>query len=105
MNRIKHCPVCGELVAVYQGDPDKYGDKAVWNYYQFIRLKYDCDECRDMMSAQSKRVSNRRRKRERRDERTTLLDIVAAYRERVSLLERENRATRQRIAELEARTS
>ena len=33
MERIKHCPVCGELVAVYQGDPDKYGDKAVWNYY------------------------------------------------------------------------
>ena len=49
MNRIKHCPVCGELVAVYQGDEGKYGDKAVWNYYQFIRLKYDCDECREMI--------------------------------------------------------
>ena len=105
MNRVKKCPVCGELVAVYQGSPDKYGDRAEWNYFRFIRLKYDCDECRDMMNAQSKRVSNRRRKRERRDERTTLLDIVAAYRERVGLLEQENRATRQRIAELEARTS
>ena len=105
LERKKYCPVCGELVAVYQGDPDKYGSKAVWNYYQFIRLKYDCDECRDMMKSQSTRLSNKRRRAERRDERTTLLDIVAAYRERVSLLERENRATRQRIAELEARTS
>ena len=105
MNRIKHCPVCGELVAVYQGAPDKYGDKAVWNYFRFIRLKYDCDECRDMMNAQSKRVSNRRRKRERRDERTALLDIVQAYREEVRASREEVRLSRQRIAELEARTS
>ena len=94
MNRIKHCPVCGELVAVYQGDPDKYGDKAVWNYYQFIRLKYDCDECRDMMSGQSKRVSNRRRKRERKQEREAIFDVLNAYREEIKL-------SRQRIAELE----
>ena len=94
MNRVKKCPVCGELVAVYQGDPDKYGDKAVWNYYQFIRLKYDCDECRDMMSAQSKRVSNRRRKRERKQEREAIFDVLNAYKEEVKL-------SRQRIAELE----
>ena len=94
MNRIKHCPVCGELVAVYQGDPDKYGDKAVWNYYQFIRLKYDCDECRDMMKGQSTRLSNKRRRAERREQRTALLDVVSAYREEIRL-------SRQRIAELE----
>ena len=95
MNRIKHCPVCGELVAVYQGSPDKYGDKAVWNYFRFIRLKYDCDECRDMMKGQSTRLSNRRRRAERRDERTALLDVLDAFREEVRL-------SRQRIAELEA---
>ena len=94
MNRIKHCPVCGELVAVYQGDPDKYGDKAVWNYYQFIRLKYDCDECREMMKGQSTRLSNKRRRAERRNERTALLDVLGAYREEIRL-------SRQRIAELE----
>ena len=94
MNRIKHCPVCGELVAVYQGDPDKYGDKAVWNYYQFIRLKYDCNECRDMMKGQSTRLSNKRRRAERREQRTALLDVLDAYREEVRL-------SRQRIAELE----
>lgn len=102
MNRIKHCPVCGELVAVYQGDEGKYGDKAVWNYYQFIRLKYDCQECRDIMSGQSKRLSNKRRRAERRDERTALLDIVQAYREEVRASREEVRLSRQRIAELEA---
>ena len=101
LERKKYCPVCGELVAVYQGDPDKYGDRAEWNWNRYIRLRYDCDECRKLMKGQSTRVSNRRRRAERRDERTTLLDIVAAYRERVGLLEQENRATRQRIAELE----
>lgn len=96
MNRVKKCPVCGELVAVYQGDPDKYGDKAVWNYYQFIRLKYDCDECRDMMKGQSNRNADRRYRDRRRNERTALLDVVSAYREEIKL-------SRQRIAELEAR--
>lgn len=96
MNRMKKCPVCGELVAVYQGDPDKYGDKAVWNYYQFIRLKYDCDECRDMMKGQSNRNADKRYRDRRRDERATLLDVVGVYREEVRL-------SRQRIAELEAR--
>lgn len=104
MNRVKKCPVCGELVAVYQGDPDKYGDKAVWNYYQFIRLKYDCDECRDMMKGQSVRLAVKRFRERRKEQRTALLDIAGAYRERACLLEQENRATRQRIAELEART-
>ncbi len=102
MERKKYCPVCGELAAVLDGDPNKYGEKAVpWN--TFIRVKYDCDECRNIMNRQSKRLSNKRRRREYRQERATLLDVVGAYRERVALLERENRATRQRIAELEAR--
>lgn len=101
MERKKLCPVCGGLVAVWQGDPDKYGDRAIWNYYQFIRLKYCCDECRELMKSQSTRLSNKRRRKERREQATVLLDVVAAYRERVGLLERENRATRQRIAELE----
>ena len=76
MNRVKKCPVCGELVAFYQGDPDKYGEKAVWNYYQSIRLKYDCDECWDMMKGQSTRLSNKRRRAERREQRTALLDVL-----------------------------
>lgn len=101
MARKKYCPVCGELAAVLDGDPAKYGDKAVpWN--TFIRIKYDCDECRGMMKRQSKRLSGKRCRKRDRDERETLLDVVGAYRERVALLERENRATRQRIAELEA---
>ena len=96
--------MCGELAAVLDGDPDKYGDKAVpWN--TFIRVKYDCDECRAIMKGQSTRLSNKRRRKEGRDERTTLLDALEAYRERVTLLERENRLSRQRIAELEKKLS
>ena len=94
MERKKYCPVCHGLAAVYQGDPDKYGDKAVWNYYQFIRLKYCCQECRDIMSGQQKRISNRRRKKERKQEREAIFDVLDAYREEVRL-------SRQRIAELE----
>ena len=102
LERKKYCPVCGELAAVLDGNPDKYGEKAVpWN--TFIATKYDCDECRNIMKSQSTRLSNKRRRREWREQRTTLLDVVGAYRERVALLERENRATRQRIAELETR--
>ena len=108
----KFCPVCGELVAVYQGDPDKYGDRAEWNWHRFIRLKYDCQECRDMMNAQSKRNSGKRCRAQWREQRRTLLDVVDAYRqetilsrERAATLEKENRLSRQRIAELEARRS
>ena len=93
LERKKYCPVCGELAAVLDGDPDKYGDKAVpWN--TFIRVKYDCDECRAIMSGQQKRVSNRRRKKERKQEREAIFDVLNAYREEVRL-------SRQRIAELE----
>lgn len=102
LERKKYCPVCGELAAVLDGDPDKYGDKAVpWN--TFIRVKYDCDECRAIMKGQSTRLSNKRRRREKAEQRDVLLDVVGAYRERVRLLEQENRLSRERIAELEAR--
>jgi len=103
MNRVKKCPVCGELVAVYQGDPDKYGDKAVWNYYQFIRLKYDCQECRDMMKGQSNRNADRRYRERGREQRMALLDLVGLYREQARVAREETRLSRQRIAELEAR--
>lgn len=103
MNRVKHCPVCGELVAVYQGDPDKYGDKAVWNYYQFIRMKYDCDECREMMKGQSNHNADQRYRERRREQRTALLDLVGLYREQARVAREEIRLSRKRIAELEAR--
>lgn len=106
MKRKKFCPVCGELVAVYQGDPDKYGDRAIWNYYQFIRLKYDCDECRDMMKNQSVRLAVKRFRTRERERRAAFVDVVEAYREetrlsneRAGLLERENRTLRQRLSE------
>lgn len=99
--RKKICPVCHELVAVWQGNPDKYGDKAEWNWHRFIRLKYCCDECRNIIKGQSTRLSNKRRRAERREQATVLLDVVSAYRERVRLLEQENRMSRKRIAELE----
>lgn len=101
MERMKYCPVCGDLVAVYQGSRDKYGDRAEWNWNRFIRLKYCCDECRAIMKGQSTRCSNRRRRKERREQATVLLDIVGAYRERLKLLEQENRLSKQRIAQLE----
>lgn len=102
LEKKKLCPVCGELAAVLDGNPDKYGDKAVpWN--TFIRVKYCGDECRQIMKSQSTRCSNKRRRRERREQATALLDVVGAYRERVCLLEQENRLSRRRIAELEAK--
>lgn len=107
LERKKYCPVCGELAAVLDGDPDKYGEKAVpWN--TFIRVKYDCDECRNIMKGQSTRLSNKRRRREKSAYREAAFEAVDALqeevkrsRERVALLEQENRAVRQRIAELE----
>lgn len=94
MERKKYCPVCHGLVAVYQGDVSKYGDRAEWNWNRFIRLKYDCDECRAIMKGQSTRLSNTRRRKERREQSTVLLDIVEAYRQ-------ESRLLRERIDELE----
>ena len=109
IERKKYCPVCGELAAVLNGDPAKYGDKAV-PWHTFIRVKYDCQECRDIINRQSNRIADKRYRARRKAYRETTLDVIGALRaeakaskERVGLLERENRAARQRIAELEAR--
>ena len=107
--RVKYCPVCGAVAAVLDGDPDKYGDKAMsWN--RFIATKYDCDECRRLMKSQSTRLSGKRCRAQWREQRRTLLDVVDAYRqetilsrERVGALKKEIRLSRKRIAELEAR--
>ena len=96
IERKKFCPVCGELVAVWQGDEAKYGDKAVWNWYQFIRMKYDCDECRNIIKGQSNRLADKRYRENRKKERNVLLDVVEAYRA-------EAQASRRCVAELEAR--
>ena len=101
--RVKKCPVCGEVAAVLDGNPDKYGDKAMgWN--RFIATKYCCDECRKLMKSQSTRLSGKRCRAQWREQRRTVFDALDAYRERVRLLEQENHATRKRIAELEARS-
>ena len=104
MERKKICPVCHGLAAVLDGDPEKYGDRAM-DYHRFIATKYCCQECRDIMSGQQKRLSNMYRKRDRREYQRTALDAINALKERVSLLERENRASRQYIAELEKKLS
>lgn len=95
LERKKFCPVCGGLTAVLNGNPEKYGEKAVgWN--RFIALKYCSDECREIVSGQSKRLSNRRRRREKKAYRDALLEAVDVLREEV-------RVSRKRIAELEAK--
>ena len=100
--RVKKCPVCGEVAAVLDGNPDKYGDKAMgWN--RFIATKYDCDECRKLMKSQSTRLSGKRCRAQWREQRTSLLDVLEAYREEVRASREEVRLSRQRIAVLEAR--
>ena len=100
--RKKFCPVCGGLTAVLNGNPERYGDKAVgWN--RFIALKYCSDECRDIMKRQDTLLSNRRRRRERKAYRDTLMDAVDVLREEVRVSREETRLSRERIAELEAR--
>lgn len=95
MERKKFCPVCGELAAVLDGNPEKYGKKAV-PWHTFIRVKYDCDECRDIMNRQSKRLSDKRCRRRRRECREAAFEAIDVLREEVRL-------SRKRIAELEAR--
>lgn len=102
MERIKKCPVCGELVAVWQGDPAKYGDRAEWNWNRFIRLKYCCDECRELMNGQSVRLAVKRFRKKEREQRAVLIDVVEAYREELRVSREEARLSRERIAELEA---
>lgn len=109
LERKKYCPVCHGLAAVLDGDPEKYGDKAV-GWHSFIRVKYCCDECRDIINGQNRRIADKRYRERRKTFRETALDAIGALqaeakasRERERLSERENRLLRQRIAELEAR--
>ena len=109
LERKKYCPVCHDVAAVLDGDPEKYGDRAMgWN--RFIATKYCCDECREIMNGQAHRKAVRSFRKRRREQREVAFDAIDALRaevkvskERESLLERENRLSRQRIAELEAR--
>lgn len=96
------------MAAVLDGDPEKYGDRAMgWN--RFIATKYCSDECRDIMNGQAHRKAVRNFRQRHREQCEAAFDAidalraeVKASREHESLLERENRAVRQRIAELEA---
>lgn len=113
--RKKYCPVCHGLAAVLDGDPEKYGSKAV-GWHSFIRKKYCCDECRDIVNGQNRRLADKRYRARKRQWTEAALDAidalkaeVKASRERESLLEtencllkRENRDRQQRISELEA---
>ena len=101
--RKKFCPVCGGLAAVLDGNPEKYGEKSVpWN--TFIRVKYCSDECRELMKSQGTLFSNRKRRREKKAYRDTLMDAVDALREEVRVSREETRLSRKRIAELEAKS-
>lgn len=102
IERKKLCPVCGGLVAVLNGNPEKYGEKSVgWNRY--IALKYCSDECRKIMSDQSKRLSNKRRRQEAKEYRNMALDAVDVLRKEVEAYRQEEVLLRKRIAELEAK--
>ncbi len=101
INRKKFCPVCGNLAAVLDGNPEIYGEKAVpWN--TFIRVKYCGDECREIMKRQSQRLSNKRRRRERKAYRDAFLEAMDTLREEVRVSREETRLLLERIAELEA---
>ena len=107
--RKKICPVCHGLAAVLDGDPAKYGEKAV-GWHSFIRIKYCSDECRDIMTGQSNRLAAKRFRKRRREYQETALDAIDALREEVKasreearLSREEARLARARIAELEAK--
>lgn len=107
--------MCHGLAAVLNGDPEKYGDRAV-GWHSFIRKKYCSDECRDIVNGQNRRLADKRYRARRRQWTEAALDAIGALkaeakasRERESLLEtenrllkRENRDRQQRISELEA---
>ena len=109
MERKKICPVCHGLAAVLDGNPEKYGDKAMsWN--RFIATKYCSDECRNIMNGQSRRLADKRYRERRRKYREAALDAVDALREEVKVSREEARVAREevrlsraRIAELEAK--
>lgn len=107
--RKKLCPVCHEVAAVLDGDPVKYGDKAMpWN--RFIATKYCCDECRAIMNGQSHRIAVKRFREQSRKRREAALEAVDVLREEIRVSREEARTSReevrlsrQYISELEAR--
>lgn len=91
----KFCPVCGELAAVLEGDPEKYGDRAM-DYHRFIATKYCCQECRDIMNRQAKYLSGKRCRGRDKECRKAAFDVI-------DTLQREADLSRAYIAKLEAR--
>ena len=102
MERKKICPVCHGLAAVLDGDPEKYGDRAM-GWHRFIATKYCSDECRDIMTGQSNRLAAKRFRKRRREYQEATLDAIDALREEVRVSREEARLARERIAELEAK--
>ena len=95
MTRKKHCGMCGELIAVLDGNPEIYGELAVSSWHKFIRMKW-CDECRKVMNQQSRRLADKRYRKRCRKCAEVTLDALDALREEI-------RVSRAYIAELEAR--
>ena len=109
LERKKICPVCHGLAAVLDGNPEKYGDRAM-GWHRFIATKYCSDECRDIMNGQSRYLADKRYRERRKKQREAALDAidalreeVKAYREEARLSREEARLARERIAELEAK--
>ena len=109
MERKKICPVCHGLAAVLDGNPEKYGDRAM-GWHRFIATKYCSDECRDIMNGQSRRLADKRYRERRKKQREAALDAIDALREEVRVSREETRLSREearlareRIAELEAK--
>ena len=102
LERKKICPVSHAVAAVLDGDPEKYGDKAMgWN--RFIATKYCSDECRDIMNGQSRYLADKRFRERRKQQREAALDAIDALREEVRVSREETRLAYERIAELEAK--
>ena len=102
MERKKICPVCHGIAAVLDGDPEKYGDKAM-GWHRFIATKYCSDECRDIMTGQANRLAAQRFRERRKKQREAALDAVDALREEARIAREETRLAYERIAELEAK--
>ena len=102
LEREKICPVCHGLAAVLDGNPEKYGDRAM-GWHRFIATKYCSDECRDIMTGQANRLAAKRFRERRRKYREAALDAVDALREEARIAREETRLAYERIAELEAK--
>ena len=94
MPRKKYCDMCGELIAVLDGNPEIYGELAV-SWHKFIRMKW-CGECRKIKNQQSRRLADKRYRKRCKKCAEVMPDALDALLEEVRL-------SRQRIAELEAK--